>query len=129
MRLRRTFLIASLSLICFTIFAQSSDEKVYTIVEQMPRFIGGEVALNQYISDSLRYPELAKKAGIRGTVYLQFTIEKDGSLADIKVMRGIGGGCDEEALKLVKAMPKWLPGRQASDIVRCSYNLPIKFEL
>jgi len=87
-------------------------EEIFTFVEEYPEFPGGEKALYEYIKNNIRYPEVARTSGITGTVYVQFVVEKDGSISDVKVLRGIGGGCDEEAVRVVKSMPKWKPGKQ-----------------
>ena len=75
------------------------------------------------------YPKIAKESGITGTVYVQFVVEANGSISNVKLARGIGGGCDEEAMRVVKAMPKWKPGKQNGRPVRVSFTLPIKFLL
>jgi TonB family protein len=101
----------------------------YTIVEQMPEFPGGPEALKNYLAEQLKYPEVAKESYHQGVAYLTFVVELDGNLSGIKVIRGIGAGCDEEALRLVKGMPTWKPGKQNGDVVRVQYNLPIRFKL
>ena len=98
-------------------------------VDVEPGFPGGEEAFYKYLAENIKYPEQAKKEKIQGKVYISFVIEKDGSIADAKVARGIGGGCDEEALRVVNAMPKWTPGKVRGENVRVSYNLPILFKL
>ena len=105
------------------------EEKVFTIVEQMPSFPGGEEALMKYLADNIQYPAIAKDAGIQGRVYVTFVVDKDGSITDVKVLRGIGGGCDEEAVRVVKNMPKWNPGKQRGKPVKVQYNLPIRYTL
>ncbi len=110
---------------------QQPQEKdsIYIVVENMPEFPGGRKALFKYLSDNIKYPESAKKKGIHGRVFINFTVEKDGSISDVKILRGIGGGCDEEAIRVVKAMPKWKPGEQDGKVVRVDFNLPVKFVL
>lgn len=108
------------------------DEKeIFLIVETMPEFPGGMAALNQYLSENIRYPQLAKENGIEGKVFLSFVVEKDGSITDIEVLRGIHGGkmCDDEAVRVVKAMSKWSPGKQRGKPVRYSFKLPVQFTL
>lgn len=100
-----------------------------TIVEEMPEFPGGPEALYPYIRENLKYPEKAIKQGVEGIVHLTFVVETDGTLSDIKVLRGIGAGCDEEALRIVRGMPKWKPGKQRGKAFRVRYNLPIRFKL
>jgi TonB family protein len=102
---------------------------VYMIVEQMPKFPGGDEALMQYVADHVKYPEEAKKAGRQGKVFVQFIVEPDGSLSNFKVLRGIGYGCDEEALRVVKSMPKWKPGMHRGKAVRVQYLVPVNFKL
>ena len=102
---------------------------VYQIVEEMPEFPEGEEALIRYLADHVDYPEEAKKAGAYGRVFVGFVVEPDGSLSDIKVLRGIGFGCDEEAIRVVKSMPKWKPGMHRGEPVRVSYQIPILFKL
>jgi protein TonB len=104
-------------------------EEIFTFVEEYPEFPGGEKALYEYIKNNIRYPEVARTSGITGTVYVQFVVEKDGSISDVKVLRGIGGGCYEEAVRVVKSMPKWKPGKQRGQPVRVYYTLPIDFKL
>jgi len=107
----------------------SADEQVFTIVEEMPSFPGGEAELFKYLGRNLNYPQTARNDGVSGVVYLTFVVEKNGRLRDAKVLRGIGGGCDEEALRLVSSMPPWIPGRQRGKPVNVQYNLPIRFTL
>lgn len=109
---------------------EENPGNVFTLVEQMPEFKGGEQALKKYFSDNLQYPEIARIKGIQGTVYVQFVVEPDGSVSHVTVLRGIGGGCDEEAVRLISTMPKWIPGRQkGSSAVAVLYSLPVKFTL
>ncbi len=82
-----------------------------------------------YLQNNIHYPQLAKDLGIQGRVFVTFVIEKNGSVNDVKLLRGIGGGCDEEAIRVVKSMPKWIPGSQRNIPVRVQYNLPINFRL
>ncbi|HPU46600.1 MAG TPA: energy transducer TonB [Bacteroidales bacterium] len=104
-------------------------EEIFTFVEEYPEFPGGDKALREYILNNIKYPEVARTSGITGTVYVQFVVEKDGSISDVKVVRGIGGGCDEEAVRVVKSMPKWKPGKQRGQPVRVYFTLPIEFKL
>lgn len=105
------------------------EDEIFTIVEKMPEFPGGIKALFDYLGKNLKYPAMAKDAKIQGKVYVTFVVGKDGSVGDVRVLRGIGGGCDEEAIRVVKNMPKWEPGRQRNKTVRVQYNLPINFIL
>ncbi len=105
------------------------QDPVFTVVEDMPQFPGGESSRVKYMMENLKYPEAAKEKGLQGTVYVSFVVEKNGSVGNVKVIRGIGGGCDEEAFRVVKAMPKWTSGKQNGEPVRVLFNLPIQFKL
>ncbi|MFA5418091.1 MAG: energy transducer TonB [Bacteroidales bacterium] len=105
------------------------EQEIFTVVESMPDFPGGMGKLMSYLATNIKYPPLAKESGIQGRVFINFVVEPDGSISQVKVLRGIGGGCDEEAVRVVKAMPKWKPGMQRGKPVRVSYNLPVKFTL
>ena len=98
-------------------------------VEVDPEFPGGMEAMYKYLAENIKYPEQAKAEKIQGRVAVTFVIEKDGSVTNAKVLRGIGGGCDEEALRVVEAMPKWTPGRMSDEPVRVNYVLPVNFKL
>ena len=102
---------------------------VLTIVELMPSFDGGEEALYKWLGENIKYPQVAKETGITGTVIVTFVVEKDGSISGVQLLKGIGGGCDEEALRVVKNMPKWKSGKQNGVPVRVQFNLPIRFTL
>ena len=106
-----------------------NDEDILDVVEVDPEFPGGMEALYKYLAENIKYPEQAKAEKIQGRVAVSFVIEKDGSVTNAKVLRGIGGGCDEEALRVVNAMPKWTPGRMSNEPVRVNYVLPITFKL
>lgn len=105
------------------------NDSIYQIVEQMPEFPGGAEKMMKYLSENIKYPEEAKEKGISGRVFLSFVIEKDGSVSNVKVAKGIGKLCDDEAVRVVKAMPKWKPGMQKGKPVRVNYMLPITFKL
>lgn len=108
---------------------KATDDETFQIVEKMPEFPGGEKALLNFISENIIYPESAKDKNISGRVFVTFVVEKDGSVSDVKLLRGIGKECDEEAMRVVKAMPKWKPGMNEGKPVRVSYALPIHFRL
>ena len=108
---------------------ESDEPEVYMIVDEMPEFPGGDKGFHQFIADNVKYPAEAKEKGIRGIVYVNFIVEPDGSVSDIKVLRGIGGGCDEEAVRVVESMPKFKPGIQNGEAVRVSYTVPVIFRL
>ena len=114
------------------VFEPKEDEDrpgVYSVVEQMPEFPGGDKGFHQFIADNVKYPVEAKEKGIRGIVYVNFIVEPDGSVFDIRVLRGIGGGCDEESVRVVESMPKFKPGMQNGEAVRVSYTVPVIFRL
>jgi len=102
---------------------------IFHVVEEQPRFPGGEEARIHFLQANLRYPKEARDKGIQGTVFVTFVIETDGSITGVRVLRGIGGGCDEEAVRVVKDMPTWTPGRQRGQNVRVQFNMPIRFVL
>ncbi|NTV82705.1 MAG: energy transducer TonB [Bacteroidales bacterium] len=105
------------------------EEEIFTVVESMPEFPGGAVAMYAYLQENMTYPRLANEAGISGKVYITFVVEKNGKITDVKVLRGIGGGCDEEALRVIKMMPDWKPGLQRNHPVRVQFILDVKFTL
>lgn len=105
----------------------NEQPEAFVIVETMPEFPGGKKALEKYFTDNLNYPEAAKKAGISGKVTINFVVEADGSLSDIKIIKGLGFGCDEEVLRLITQMPKWKPGKQRGKVVSVRMTLPVKF--
>lgn len=105
----------------------TTDEKIYSFTEQIPEFIGGEKAMKTYFKENMQYPDLAKQEKIHGKVIVKFVVNENGSLTDVHVTRGIGGGCDEEALRLVKAMPLWAPAKQNGKVVKCYFTVPVEF--
>ena len=105
------------------------EEPPFVSVEKMPEFPGGEDALYKYLSKNLKYPDIAKEQNLQGKVYVQFIVEKDGSISNPKAIRDIGGGCGEEAVRVVRGMPKWTPGKQRTQTVRVQYTLPVVFQL
>jgi len=110
---------------------QETTEKnaIFTVIEQMPEFPGGEEAMIKYLSENLIYPDSAKVMGIQGTVYISFIIKESGEISNAKINRGIGGGCDKEALRVIESMPDWLPGLQRGKPVRVLINMPVVFRL
>ena len=127
-------LLVSMVLACVTVGAQTvtsdgPNNEIFTIVEQDPQFPGGNDALYQYLGQNAHYPPQAKEQGLQGTVYLTFIIERDGSISNIRVLHSPSDLLSEEAVRLVKAMPKWKPGKQRGKNVRVQYNLPINFQL
>jgi protein TonB len=105
------------------------EDQIFTIVEQMPKFRGGESDLLNYLSKNIKYPQMAKESGISGIVYVTFVVGKNGKVGEVRVLRGIGGGCDKEAVRVVKNMPDWKAGKQRGKPVSVQYNLPVRFVL
>ncbi|MCK4639149.1 MAG: energy transducer TonB [Bacteroidales bacterium] len=105
------------------------EAQIFTVVESMPSFPGGDKARIRFLNENIAYPTMARESGIQGRVYVTFVVERNGIVTDVKILRGIGGGCDEEAIRVVKAMPKWIPGKQRGKPVRVQFTLPIKFTL
>ena len=103
----------------------ATDDKVYEVCEQMPTFEGGDAALLKYLRENLKYPDNTKDRGVQGRLVIGFIVEKDGSLTDVKVLRPVDIDLDAEVLRLVKGMPKWIPGRHNGQRVRVRYLLPI----
>ena len=103
----------------------TTDDKVYEVCEQMPIFKGGDAALLKYLRENLKYPDNTKDRGVQGRLVIGFIVEKDGSLTDVKVLRPVDIDLDAEVLRLVKGMPKWIPGRHNGQRVRVKYLLPI----
>lgn len=105
------------------------EPEIFTIVEEMPTFPGGEQALLEYMAKNTKYPPLARENGLQGIVVVTFVVDERGRIKDAQVLRGIGGGCDEEAMRVVQSMPHWKPGKQRGMAVRVQYNLPFRFTL
>ena len=108
---------------------KTSNDKVFEKVEDMPEFPGGEQAMMDFVAKNVQYPKEAMEKEISGRVLVGFIVEKDGSISETEVVKGIGGGCDEEAVRVVKAMPKWKPGKQKGKPVRVHFMLPLTFKL
>lgn len=104
-------------------------DDLFRVVESMPEFPGGYAALLAFLSKHIRYPELARKTNIQGTVHLSFVVSKTGEVHNIELLRGIGGSCDEEAIRVIKMMPAWVPGKQRGKAVNVAFNLPVNFVL
>ncbi|QDH81048.1 energy transducer TonB [Echinicola soli] len=108
---------------------QEKADEIFDVVETMPTPPGGMEGWNKYLSKNLKYPTQARRMGIEGTVYVVFVVNTDGSIQDVGILRGIGGGCDEEAMRVVRNAPKWEPGKQRGRPVRVKMRLPIRFKL
>lgn len=103
--------------------------EVFVIVEEMPQFPGGDLALRQWIASNIKYPVIAAENGIQGRVFVQFVVNTDGSITDVRVARGVDPSLDQEAIRVVRTLPKWKPGKQRGKPVRVSYTVPINFQL
>ncbi len=106
---------------------ETGEESLFVVVEDMPSFPGGDPV--RWINKNVKYPVIAQENGIQGKVFVQFVIEKDGSITNVKVLRGVDASLDKEAVRVVQSMPKWKPGKQRGKPVRVSYNVPINFRL
>jgi protein TonB len=104
-------------------------EEIYTIVEEMPSFPGGTTEFYKYVAKNLIYPSKARKAAVEGRVIVRFVVDKDGNIGQVEVLRGIGFGCDEEAIRVIKDSPRWAPGKQRGRAVKVSVTVPLNFKL
>lgn len=105
------------------------EAKVFTYVEQMPVFPGGEAALHKYISDHLKYPAVSLEEGVQGTVMLRFVVNENGSVGDVQILKGLDTYCDKEAKRVVQSLPRFTPGRQQGKPVKVWFQFPIRFEI
>ncbi|NLO71687.1 MAG: energy transducer TonB [Porphyromonadaceae bacterium] len=105
------------------------EEKVFEIVEQPPSFPGGESAMYEWLSKNINYPVIAQENNIQGRVTCQFVVGRNGEIEDVRVVRGVDPSLDREAIRVIKAMPKWIPGRQGGNAVKVRYTLPVQFRL
>ena len=108
---------------------KEEENKVFDVVEQMPSFPGGMAALMAYLQKSIKYPPVAEENGIQGRVVCTFVVERDGSVTDVRVAKSVDPSLDKEAVRVVSAMPKWIPGKQNGQSVRVKYTLPVTFRL
>lgn len=136
--MKRTILLIFISLLSFSysqIIAQEGktnnqyhkEEKIYETAEQMPSFPGGDLALLKFINENVKYPYQDEQ--VQRAVILRFVIEKDSTISNVDVMRSIDPICDKEAVRVIKSMPKWIPGKQNNEPVRVYYTLPVRFRL
>ena len=105
------------------------DDEVFTVVENMPEFPGGDVGFLKYIQKNVKYPPIAKEYGVTGKVYVYFEVNKSGSVKNARIVRGVDKYLDAEALRVVRSLPKYKPGRQRGKPVRVQYTIPINFTL
>ncbi|MCD7937041.1 MAG: energy transducer TonB, partial [Tannerellaceae bacterium] len=108
---------------------EESSTHIFTVVEEMPEFPGGDAEMLKFVSRNIRYPVIAQENGIQGRVVCTFTVNQDGSVVDAEVLRGIDPSLDKEALRVIGTMPKWKPGKQRGKAVRVRYTLPVVFRL
>ena len=130
--MKKLILLVAIALFCSTsVVAQTEveDDAIFVVAENVPEFPGGTDSLYAYIARNIKYPEAAKMEKIEGRVYVTFVVEKDGQVSNAKILRDIGGGCGQEAIRVVKSMPKWKPGTQRGNPVRFQFNLPVSFLL
>jgi|APIni6443716594_1056825.scaffolds.fasta_scaffold12297_2 protein TonB len=106
-----------------------SKKETFITAEVMPSYPGGETERMKFLQDHIQYPQLAAEISVQGTVYIRFVVDSKGNITDAFVLRGIGGGCDEEALRVINAMPQWHPGKQNGKAVRVLFTMPIMFKL
>ncbi len=105
------------------------EPETFIVVEEMPKYPGGDAACRKFLQENASYPQLAKETGIHGKVYLRFVVDENGKVGEVVVLRGIGGGCDEEAVRVVSLLPDWTPGRQSGHNVRVAFNIDVDFIL
>jgi protein TonB len=108
---------------------KEEESKVFDVVEQMPEFPGGQAALLKWITEHIKYPAVAEENGIQGRVIATFVVERDGSVTDVQVARGVDPSLDKEAIRVLKQMPRWNPGKQNGAPVRVKYTVPVTFKL
>lgn len=127
---KNLFLLAFALIIAFPFGAMSQEkEKILTLAEEFPEFLGGFETMKKFLSDNIKYPAEALEKGISGRVYIGFVVEKDGRITDAEVKRGVEKTLDAEALRVVKIMPKWKPGKQKGEAVRVAFSVPIDYVL
>lgn len=105
------------------------ETKIFTVVEQLPMYPGGDAALMGYLRDNIKYPTVAAENGVQGRVVVGFVVERDGSITDVNILRGVDPSLDREAMRVVKSMPRWNPGKQNGSAVRVKYQVPVSFRL
>lgn len=108
---------------------EPEEPDFFVVVEDMPEYPGGEAAMYKWLGKNIKYPQVAKENGIEGKVFVRFIVDQTGKVKDAQIVRGIGGGCDEEALRVVKEMPAWKPGKQRGKPVKVQFTIPIHFQL
>jgi protein TonB len=109
--------------------SNSTEQEPFVFAEQMPEFPGGDNALMRFLQQNIKYPIKALKKNIEGVVMINFVVEKDGRISKVKVTKRIGGGCDEEALRVIRKMPRWKPGKQGGKPVPVYFDIPVNFKI
>lgn len=104
-------------------------EEIFVVVEEQPEFPGGQAAMMKFLSDNIKYPVIAQENGIQGRVICNFVVERDGSITDVQVVRGVDPSLDKEAVRVIQQMPRWTPGKQRGQAVRVRFTLPVVFRL
>lgn len=132
--MKKLFIIAILSLIGMTnVFAQqettTTAEKVFDVVDEMPSFPGGQGAMMEFLSKNIKYPVVAEENGIQGRVLVKIVVKKDGTIDSPKVIKSVDPSLDKEAVRVVKTMPKWIPGKQKGEPVNVSFTVPVTFRI
>lgn len=133
--MKKLFLMSLMAVFCLTtVNAQKTivsqkNQEVFDVVEQMPEYPGGMQALFQYMADNLKYPKDAMKQQVEGRVLVQFIVETDGSISNAEVIKRVFPSLDEEAIRVISAMPKWAPGKQNGKVVRVKFTVPVSFRL
>ena len=107
----------------------NDDDIIFTVVEQQAEFPGGLEAMVRFLQKNMKYPAIARRMGVEGTVFVSFVIDREGVISDLQVVKGISTECDKEALRVIKIMPPWKPGKQNGRPVKCRFVLPVKFKL
>lgn len=119
--------IIDIAMVIQSLEKETEEAEIFSIVENMPQFPGGELALHRFIASTVKYPLIAMENGIQGKVYITFVVERDGSVSNVRIAKGVDSSLDNEALRVVNMLPKWKPGTQGGKTVRVSYNVPINF--
>ncbi|MDD2299968.1 MAG: energy transducer TonB [Fermentimonas sp.] len=108
---------------------EAVTEEIFVVVEEQPEYPGGNAAMMQFLSNNIRYPVIAQENGIQGRVICNFVVERDGSITDVQVVRGVDPSLDREAVRVIQQMPRWKPGKQRGQAVRVRFTLPVVFRL
>lgn len=133
--MKKLILMTVMAVFCLTTakaqktIVSQKNQKVFEIVEQMPEYPGGMMAMMEFLQKNMKYPADAEKQKVQGKVMVSFIVETNGSISDVKVMKNVFPSLDAEAIRVVKAMPRWTPGKQKGKVVRVHFSLPITYRL